>query len=128
MGDQWEINTGNRVVITNKICKACNVELCGRKLKANMFVLDTGGYDVILGMIWLSKYHVVIDCRNKKVIFRIPHQLEFQFFGERKSLRKEGQLDLPLLKRRRRYQCGMNSWMYLRRYQDFHRQSCGVLY
>ena len=50
MGDQWEISTGNGVVITNKICKACNVELCGRKLEADMFVLDTGGYDVILGM------------------------------------------------------------------------------
>jgi len=52
-----------------------------------------GGYDVILGMTWLSKYHAVIDCRNKKVIFRIPRQPEFQFFGERKSLRKKDQLD-----------------------------------
>jgi len=50
MGDRWEISTGNGVVITNKICKACNMELCGRKLEADMFVLDTGGYDVILGM------------------------------------------------------------------------------
>ena len=69
------------------------MELCGRKLEADMFVLDTGGYDVILGMTCLSKYHAVIDCRNKKVIFRIPHQPEFQLFGERKSLRKEDQLD-----------------------------------
>ena len=69
------------------------MELCGRKLEADMFVLDTGGYDVILGMTWLSKNHAVIDCQNKKVIFRIPHQSEFQFFGERKSLRKEDQLD-----------------------------------
>jgi len=27
------------------------------------------------------------------VIFRIPHQPKFQFIGERKSLRKEDQLD-----------------------------------
>jgi len=93
MSDQWEISMGNEVVITNRICKACTVELCGRKLEADMFVLDTGGYDVILGMTWLSKYHAVIDCRNKKVVFRIPHQLEFQFIEERKSLRKEDQLD-----------------------------------
>jgi len=58
-----------------------------------MFVLDTSGYDVILGMTWLSKYHATIDCRNKKVIFNIPRQPEFQFIGERKSLRKEDQLD-----------------------------------
>ena len=67
-------------------------ELCCRKLEADMFVLDTRGYDVILSMTWLSKYHAVIDCRNK-VIFRISHQPEFQFIGERKSLRKKDQLD-----------------------------------
>ena len=50
MSGQWEISTGNGVVTTNKICKACTVELCGRKLEADMFVLNTGGYDVILGM------------------------------------------------------------------------------
>ena len=66
MSDQWEISTGNGVVITKKICKGCNVELCGRKLEADMFVLDTGGYNMILGMTWLSKHHVVIDCRNKR--------------------------------------------------------------
>ena len=50
MSDQWEISTGNGVVTTNRICKACTVELYDRKLKADMFVLDIGGYDVILGM------------------------------------------------------------------------------
>ena len=53
--DVWEINTENGVITTNKICKACTVELCDRKLEADMLVLDTRGYDVILGMTWLSK-------------------------------------------------------------------------
>jgi len=67
--------------------------LCDRKLEADMLVLDTGGYNVILGMTWLSKYHAVIHCQNKNVIFRIPHQPEFQFIRERKSIGKEDQLD-----------------------------------
>jgi len=58
-----------------------------------MLVLDTGGYDVILCMTWLSKHHAVIDCRNKKVIFRIPHQLEFQFIEECKSTGRKSQTD-----------------------------------
>jgi len=41
-------------------------------------MIDIGGYDMILGMTWFSKYHVayhaVIDYRNKRVIFRIPYQ------------------------------------------------------
>jgi len=39
----------------------------------------------------LSRYHAVIDCRNKKVIFRIPHQPKFQFDGEYKSAKRKTQ-------------------------------------
>ena len=53
-----------------------------------MLVLDTRGYDVILGMTWLRKYHAVIDYQNKKIIFKIPHQAEFQFDGEHKSAKE----------------------------------------
>ena len=58
-----------------------------------MLVLDTRGYDVILGMTWLNKYHAVINCRNKKFIFRISHQPECQFDREHKSAKKKTQLD-----------------------------------
>jgi len=54
MNNQWEISTGNRVVTINRVCKICIVELCDRKLESDLFVLDTGGYNVILGMTWLS--------------------------------------------------------------------------
>jgi len=52
-----------------------------------MFMIDIGGYDMILGMTWLCKYRAVIDYWNKSVIFRIPHQSEFQFVGESKASR-----------------------------------------
>ena len=67
----------NEIVTTNRICKACTVDLCDRKMEAYMFILDTRGYNVILSMTWFSKYHTVIDRRNKKMIFRISHQPEF---------------------------------------------------
>jgi len=73
------------------------VEVCGRQLRVEMFMIDTGGYDVILGMTWLSKYHVVIDCRNKSVIFRIPHQSEFQFIGKSKASRQKQQGDYAIV-------------------------------
>ena len=46
----WEINTGNGVIITNSICKSCIVEVSGRKLEADLCVLKSEGYKVILGM------------------------------------------------------------------------------
>ena len=64
-----------------------SVEVCRRQLRTDMFMIDTSIYDVILGMTWLNKYHAVIDCQNKSVIFRIPHQSEFQFVGESKASR-----------------------------------------
>ena len=30
-----------------------------------------------------------IDCQNKKIIFKIPHQTEFQFNGEYKSAKRK---------------------------------------
>ena len=50
MSSAWDISTGNEVITTNRICKLCPVEISGRILETNMFVIDTGGYDVILGM------------------------------------------------------------------------------
>ena len=69
MDTPWEISTGNGIITTSRVCRFCPVVICGRKFSADMFMINTGGYDVILGMTWLSKYHAVIDCQNKSVIF-----------------------------------------------------------
>ena len=58
-----------------------------------MFTLDTRGNDVILDTIWLSKYYAVIGYQNMKVIFRGPHQPEFQFIRYCKSTGKKSQAD-----------------------------------
>ena len=86
---QWEISTGNGVVVSTKVCTDCPVELCNRTLAIDMLVLDTKGYDVILGMTWLSKYYAIIDCREKRIEFRIPRQPEFQFNGEPKAVKRK---------------------------------------
>ena len=49
----------------------------------------------------------MIDCQNKKVIFRISHQSKFQLIGERKSLRKEDQLDCATAKDKKK---GVSVW------------------
>jgi len=41
-----------------------------RMLLADLVILDMVGYDVIIGMDWLSKHYVLIDCKNKAVMFR----------------------------------------------------------
>ena len=87
----WEISAGNGIVTTNRVCKSCPVVVRGRTLEVDMFVLDTRGYDVILGMVWLSRHHAVIDCRSKVVLFKVPNQPEFFIVGESKPSGQEQQ-------------------------------------
>jgi len=35
MNNYWEISTRNGVITTNRICKDCVVELCGRKVEVD---------------------------------------------------------------------------------------------
>ena len=46
---------------------------------ADLIVIGHSAFDVILGMDWLGSTHAIIDCREKKVIFRAPGQMEFEF-------------------------------------------------
>ena len=49
------------VVCERAVCK-CPISICGRVLPANLVVLLMFSYDVILGMDWLTRHLVVIDC------------------------------------------------------------------
>jgi hypothetical protein len=62
------------------------VVICGREFAANLIVINNSGFDVILGMDWLGAVHASIDCRKKKVIFRIPNHPEFEFCAGESSL------------------------------------------
>jgi len=69
MDTQWEISTGNGIITTSRVCRSWPVVICGREFSVDMFMINTGGYDMILGMTWLSKYHAIIDYQSKSVIF-----------------------------------------------------------
>jgi len=57
------------LVRTSSVCARCPVEVEGRVYKVNLICLPLQGLDVILGMDWLSANHVLIDCREKKLLF-----------------------------------------------------------
>ena len=37
----------------------------GRKLLADLVLLDVMDFDVILGMDWLSQHYAIVDCQRK---------------------------------------------------------------
>ncbi|KAL3516349.1 hypothetical protein ACH5RR_023251 [Cinchona calisaya] len=75
-----EVNTpmGDHVVVTDLFYKNCDVQVSGRKLPVDLISLPIQGYDVILGMDWLSKY-AQLDCRTRVIKFCLPGEPILEF-------------------------------------------------
>ncbi|KAJ9699024.1 hypothetical protein PVL29_007877 [Vitis rotundifolia] len=65
----------------DRICKGCVITLADRALHVDLRILDMTGYDVILGMDWLSVYRAVIDCHRRRIIFCLLEGFEVCFVG-----------------------------------------------
>ncbi|GJV91631.1 putative reverse transcriptase domain-containing protein [Tanacetum coccineum] len=64
-----EIASGHLVEI-DKVIKGCKLEINGHMLDINLILFGSGGFDVIIGMDWLSNHKAEINCHEKVV--RIP--------------------------------------------------------
>ncbi|XP_071920676.1 uncharacterized protein [Coffea arabica] len=62
----------NKSILANMMYKGCDVWIGERKLSVDLIELALKGYDLILGMDWVAKYHAHLDCSTKKVDFHIP--------------------------------------------------------
>jgi hypothetical protein len=50
-----------------QLCPKLNLKIRGLDFVANLIVLKSKGIDIILGMDWLSKHKVLIDCAKKSI-------------------------------------------------------------
>ena len=57
------------------------VKVTARRLPVDLIVLEMVGYDVILGMDWLSKYNATIFSKRKKVVFQPSEGEVFEYKG-----------------------------------------------
>ena len=70
------------VLLSTHWLRALPLFIDGKELYVNLIVLDMNDFDIILGMDWLSKYNAIIDCRNKKVVFKPIDGEEFEFVSK----------------------------------------------
>ena len=61
--------------------KGGGVTISGRVIDATLIVLIMQDFDVILGMDWLGKNHVLIDCETRIVTLRLPSGDNFTYKG-----------------------------------------------
>ncbi|GJV69992.1 putative reverse transcriptase domain-containing protein [Tanacetum coccineum] len=59
-----------RIIWVNTLIWGCTLNFLNHPFNIDLMPIEMGSFDIIIGMDWLSKYHVVIICDEK--IIRIP--------------------------------------------------------
>jgi hypothetical protein len=65
-----------------QLCPKVNLKIRGVDIVTNLIVLESKGVDVILGMDWLSKHKVLIDCAKKSIKLTTLEGNEMEFVAE----------------------------------------------
>ncbi|GJV19749.1 putative reverse transcriptase domain-containing protein [Tanacetum coccineum] len=72
LDDSYDVEFANgRIIGVNTILRGCTLNLLNHLFNIDLMAVELGSFDAIIGMDWLSKYHVVIVCDEK--IVRIPY-------------------------------------------------------
>ena len=70
-------------VFMNRVYRDFPIRIREYEFQGDLIELSFKEFDVILGMDWLSRHQVVVDCRMKRVTLRTPSGEEVTFIGER---------------------------------------------
>ena len=72
-------------VIVNRVYKDYPIRIREYEFPGDLIELSFREFDVILGIDWLSRHQVVVDCRMKRVTLRTPSGDEVTFIDERSN-------------------------------------------
>jgi hypothetical protein len=65
-----------------QLCPKFNLKIRGVDFVTNLIILESKGTDFILGMDWLAKHKVLIDCTKKSVKLTTSDRKELEFIAE----------------------------------------------
>ena len=51
----------------NELVKYCQIDMNGLNTKVDVNIISLSSYDCLIGMDWLEKHHVVLDCYNNTI-------------------------------------------------------------
>ncbi|XP_022891954.1 uncharacterized protein LOC111406814 [Olea europaea var. sylvestris] len=73
-----EVSTPSEEVInTDQMVKSVKLEIEGKVLKVDLYILGMKDFDVILGMDWLGRNYITIICHKNEVLFQKPGEEKF---------------------------------------------------
>jgi hypothetical protein len=76
------VSSPGRDMPARKLCPKVNLKIMGVDFVVNHVVLELKGIDNILGIDWLSKHKVLIDCTKKSIKLTTPDGNELEFVTE----------------------------------------------
>ncbi|XP_052487999.1 uncharacterized protein LOC105771964 [Gossypium raimondii] len=79
------LNSLGQSVRVSKLYMDVSLEVQGTVFLANLMELPFGEFDMILGMDWLVKHRVSLDCTTKRVVLRTEGGNEVVVIGERQN-------------------------------------------
>ncbi|GJS04436.1 putative reverse transcriptase domain-containing protein [Tanacetum coccineum] len=82
-----------KIIEVNTLIRGCTLNFLNHPFNIDLMPVELGSFDVIIGMDWLIKYHVVIVCDEKLV--RVPFGNEILIFrGDRSNNGHESRLNI----------------------------------
>ena len=78
-------SSGPNTVIVNRVYRNCPIRIREYEFLGDLIELSFREFDVILGMDWLFRHQMVVDCRIKRVTVRTSIGEEVTFIGERSN-------------------------------------------
>ncbi|GJZ93129.1 putative reverse transcriptase domain-containing protein [Tanacetum coccineum] len=91
-GYDVELADGN-IIGVNTIIQGCTLNFLNHPFNIDLMLVELSSFDAIIGMDWLTKYHVVIVCDEK--IVRIPFGNEILIVrGNRSNNENESRLNI----------------------------------
>ena len=102
-----EVADGKLIPITNSYT-GCSIEIDGSRFPITLLPMCTAGFDIVLGIDWLSENHAEILCSKKHIKIPLPNG---SFVMAHVDSCKEGLNFISVLKARKRLKKGCESYL-----------------
>ena len=102
------------VLRSNLVCRNLEIEIKGVKFPTALIVIESDKLAIILGMNWLTQYHVCINCATREVTTVNQEGCATSFYA-RRSIPKNDIVFSAVAKKWNQFICSVSIQMYFLR-------------
>ena len=73
---------GKCTFLVHNICRECEFIISDHTFQYDFIVFDTMGFDLILGIDWLTHHQAIIDCEKRRITLTTPSGERITYQGE----------------------------------------------